>query len=287
MKLSCFYPNIINDFEVKFVTTDISKIKKNSIFINIQNNDVSSIPKEYLTNVLIVNQTPILDSSYICLKTENILKELTHIYNIFYNLEECSYKLIGILNDDFLNYNKVLIDLFNKQKKMKITFIEENDNVDQLYKFLNNCKKKEYHYVFWIFHSSMLNDVLNILKFDYIILPKSSYNTSFKALSNIKDYVKSNGVFLANYDDFKDLIHFDNCISFGYNSEGLYNLSNISIHNKIVTGTLFKKDLELSEVLLCLNNFDYIYFITSLFALFDNEFQTIEFVHIFFSKYIL
>ena len=120
MKLSCFYPNIINDFEVKFVTTDISKIKKNSIFINIQNNDVSGIPKEYLTNVLIVNQTPILDTSYICLKTENILKDLTHIYNIFYNLEECSYKLIGILNDDFLNYNKILIDLFNKQKKIPI-----------------------------------------------------------------------------------------------------------------------------------------------------------------------
>ena len=35
------------------------------------------------------------------------------------------------------------------------------------------------------------------------------------------------------------------------------------------------------------NNYDYIYFILSLFVFVDNEYQTTELVHIFFSKYIL
>lgn len=287
MKLSSFYPNIINDFEVNFITVNINDIKKNTIFINMNNDNILDIPKHLKNSILIVSEYPILDNTFLYIKTENIITEFAHIYNIYYKLEDSRYKLIGILNDDFFNYEKILTDLFNKHKQIKITFIKEYNDIDKLYTFLSNCNKKEYHYIFWIFHSSELNDIKGILKFDYILLPKSSYSTSFKSLFKIDSYVKSNGVFLANYDDFDDLVHLNNCISVSYNSNGIYNLANVSIHNKIITGTLYKNEMEISEVLFCLNNFDYIYFIISLFALFDNEFQTVDFVNIFFSKYIL
>ena len=287
MKLSRFYPNILNDFNVVYITTNIDKIKNNCIFINLNNLTNLIIPKILKKHVFIVTQIPILDNSINSITVSDLNHELVRIYNIFFNLEQNKTKLVGILNDDCLDYSKVLSDLFNNIIKDKIAIINISSKIDEIYNLIGLYSKKKYKYIFIIFTSNEILDYLNILYFDYIILPKTYHTTSKKGIININKFLKTNGVIINNFEDFKDVIVPNYTVTFGFSNNCTYEIHNLKQHNKIFTGLIIKDKIELSEILVCINNIEYIYFIFALFAFFDNEYQSVDLIHIFFSKYIL
>lgn len=287
MKLSDFYPNLNIDFKVNFITTNINKIKKNCIFINLQNHTNIVIHNSILESVFIVSQAPIISENTQSIVVLNLKEELVRLYKKFYNLSVQNTKLIGILNDDFYNYSKVIYDLFNDAIKDKIEVINSLDDIDAIYELIGKYSRKKVKYIFVLFHSSELIEYAQLLYFDYIILPKFSHTTSLKAIMNMNLLLSNSGILINNYDDFKDFFIPNSSVTFGFSSESTYHIRNIRQHNKIITGTIYKNHSELSELLLCLSNYDYIYFILSLFVFVDNEYQTTELVHIFFSKYIL
>ena len=287
MKLSRFYPNILNDFNVVYITTNIDKIKNNCIFINLNNLTNLIIPKILKKHVFIVTQIPILDNTINSITVSDLNHELVRIYNIFFNLEQNKTKLVGILNDDCLDYSKVLSDLFNNIIKDKIAIINISSKIDEIYNLIGLYSKKKYKYIFIIFTSNEILDYLNILYFDYIILPKTYHTTSKKGIININKFLKTNGVIINNFEDFKDVIVPNYTVTFGFSNNCTYEIHNLKQHNKIFTGLIIKDKIELSEILVCINNIEYIYFIFALFAFFDNEYQSVDLIHIFFSKYIL
>ena len=287
MKLSRFYPNILNDFNVVYITTNIDKIKNNCIFINLNNLTNLIIPKILKKHVFIVTQIPILDNTINSITVSDLNHELVRIYNIFFNLEQNKTKLIGILNDEFLDYSKVLSDLFNNIIKDKIAIINISSKIDEIYNLIGLYSKKKYKYIFIIFTSNEILDYLNILYFDYIILPKTYHTTSKKGIIYINKFLKTNGVIINNFEDFKDVIVPNYTVTFGFSNNCTYEIHNLKQHNKIFTGLIIKDKIELSEILVCINNIEYIYFIFALFAFFDNEYQSVDLIHIFFSKYIL
>ena len=286
MKLSKLYPNILNDFQVKNVTSKLNEIKKNTIYINTQNHQTINIPDSIKKTVLIVTKVQIPDTSIFSINVINIYDELVRIYSLYYGLTSGT-KVIGIINDDFLNYQKIVNDLYTNTIKEQAAIINTLDDIDTVYKTIGKYIKKKIKNIFVYFHSSEVADIVHQIYFDYIILPKSSHTTSLKSLMNTHSLLKQSGILIYNYDDFNDLFMPNKHISFGIDNRSLYQIRNIHHHNKIITGTIFKKDEELTEFLLCLSNNDYMYFIIALFVFFSNEFQSVELVHIFFSKYIL
>lgn len=287
MKLSQFYPSVINDFNINYITTNINKIKKNSIFINMQNLSNFEITKSLTDNVFIVSAVPIIYPTNNSITVLNIEEELVRLYKIFYNLDRYHTKTIGVLNDDFYNYSKILYDLFDNVLKDKIEVINSFEDIDDLYQQIGTLSKKKAKYIFVVFHSSDLIEYTNLIYFEYILLSKSSHSTSIKTIMNINLFLSKSGILINNYDDFNDLLMPNSSVTFGFNQNSTYYVTNIRQHNKVITGTIYKNFSELSELLLCLSNYDYIYFILALFAFIDNEYQTTELVHIFFSKYIL
>lgn len=287
MKLSNFYSNTKYDFTVKNIVTSISKIKKNSIFVNLQNDTNIDIPSSIKDHVLVITQVPLYDINIMSINVLNIYDELIRIYNIFYNLNNHHTKLIGVLNDDFLNYTKIINDLFSYGLKEKNATISTLDDIDQIYDLIGSYYKKKFKYIFIVFHSSEIGLLEHLIYFDYIILPKTNHSSSLKAIMNLTKFLKDSGIILNNSSDFKDLFLSNQYISFGFDDNCLYKITNMKQHNKIITGSIYKNGTELTEFLFCINNYDYIYFFVSLFVLCDNEYQSVEQVHIFFSKYIL
>ena len=287
MKLSLFYPNLSLNFNVKFICTKPEEIKKNCIYVNLQNVTNFDISDKIKNKILVVNETPLFDNSILSITVPNAYQELIRLLKIYYDLLNVNYKLIGILNDDFLNYKKMTSDLFKSFNKEKIDFIEQYDNIENLFKTINNFGKNKVDYIFLFFHSNELNQLNGLLYFDYIILPKSNYNNNNKNIYNINHYLQEDGLLIYNYDDFSDLSIIDNSISFSCYNDGMYNINDLTYHSKIITGSIYKNKKELTEFLFCFNNQEYIYYVFSLFILFDNIYQSSDRVQNFFSKYIL
>mgnify|MGYP003305290153 CR=1 FL=1 len=53
MKLSKFYPNVLNDFFVRSVVTNIDNIKKNCIFVNLDNLTNFDIPSSLKQHIFV------------------------------------------------------------------------------------------------------------------------------------------------------------------------------------------------------------------------------------------
>ena len=286
MKLSKFYQNINLDFNIKSVTSNINKIQKNCIFVNLQNHSFFKIDDAIKDHIIIVSSSPILDKSIYSIVVPNIKAEYIRLMKTLYNLNINVPKLIGVLNDDFLNYEKVILDLYNNTTHDKISFINDFEDIDIIYNSIYNYQRRNIKYIFVLFHSSEILDFEDLLRFDYLILSKSSHTTFTKTLTSVDKLIRTNGIIIGNLDDFSDLSLQDNFIPFSFDTDSLYNIKNLTTHNKIITGELYKNKINLCEFLFCLTNYDYIYIIISLFILYDNEYQSINSAHIFFSKYI-
>ena len=63
MKLSLFYPNLSLNFNVKFICTKPEEIKKNCIYVNLQNVTNFDISDKIKNKILVVNETPLFDNS--------------------------------------------------------------------------------------------------------------------------------------------------------------------------------------------------------------------------------
>ena len=86
MKLSKFYPNVLNDFFVRSVVTNIHNIKKNCIFVNLDNLTNFDIPSSLKQHIFVVTQIPLLDQNIMSINVLNIYNELVRIFNIYYHL---------------------------------------------------------------------------------------------------------------------------------------------------------------------------------------------------------
>ena len=75
MKLSKFYQNINLDFNIKSVKSNINKIQKNCIFVNLQNHSFFKIDDGIKDHVIIVSSSPILDKSIYSIVVPNIKAE--------------------------------------------------------------------------------------------------------------------------------------------------------------------------------------------------------------------
>ena len=172
-----------------------------------------------MESVFIVSQVPIISENTHSIVVLNLKDELVRLYKKFYNLSVQNTKLIGILNDDFYNYSKVIYDLFNNTIKNKIVVINSLDQIDTIYELIGKYSRKKVKYIFVLFHSSELIEYAQLLYFDYIILPKFSHTTSLKAIMNMNLLLSNSGILINNYDDFKDLFIPNSSVTFRTKSE--------------------------------------------------------------------
>lgn len=287
VKLTDFYPSLKIENNVKGICSKQENIKKNYIYIDLENEQIDLVKIASKKPVLIISRRILNLENIPCLMVDNPKNEYLKLQQLIIKSDCYNPQFICFINDCFLDFKSVISDIFNKVISSSFYIIDDIQDVDFLYERIKKFSVKGVKYFIFILHSKELDILCDFMKFDYIIYPITNHTSEMLVTEQVPILLKSDGLLIYNKDDFsKDFNMLEKTISFGSSSDADYNTSLVFKKDKMQIFNVIHKDKQL-EFLTCFKRIDYIYLIQALMIFLDNESIDIFKLKSFLNKYII
>lgn len=272
MKRLCDIIDCSYNIEIEGVSSDSRDIKKNYLFVAVNGFNVnhSLFIDDAIKNgavAVIVDKSVDVSNDIICIKVDDVNKELVSICERFYDVKAEEFKIIGITGTDgkttSATITKNIISNFLQCAYIGTNGVEIGDEVystknttpciEELYYYLNLIKKHGCkHIVMEVSSEALLHKRVDNFKFDIVGFTNitEDHLNIHKTIDNyrrckfhIVDLLSEEGKVITNGDDVNcKMLDGNNVYTYGSNSDNDYVFSNVKVSKENVKFNIVSDD---------------------------------------------